>query len=409
MFEMIDASAEARSCEAVEVILGPELAGLRARVLSTVAPKLELAVSGLPEEAQAGAELRGALAHDEAKLLDARSQDGATELFGISRLVVATEALATYRQALMMPVLLAALPSLPLLLYADGEQQERFLPLVRQGEAAAAFALSEPNAGSDMGAMATIARKDGRNYVLSGKKSWVSAPADVSWFLVFARQDSVTDARTRLSCFVIERDAAGLTIEDAPVTLGMRSVPLATVSLHDVRVPLSQRVGAEGDGFKIAVETLNAVRPIVAARGLGLTASVLMAATRYTEQRRAFGETLFDLQLVRTKLADLAAKLEAARLLTYRAAALVDAGRIGKADASLLAAAKLIATELAVEASATCLHVCGAAGYTEELPLADALRDAHQLTIVEGTSEVQLELVARGLADRFIWWDESRA
>jgi alkylation response protein AidB-like acyl-CoA dehydrogenase len=185
----------------------------------------------------------------------------------------------------------------------------------------------------------------------------------------------------------------------------MSAVPLCDVVLDDVVVAASQLVGRSGTGFGIAMRTLNAVRPLVAARGLGLVASVLMAATRYVERRRAFGGSLADLQQVRAKLAGLAARLEAARLLTYYAAEQVDAHGPGRAQAPVLAAAKLLSTELAVEAATTCMHLAGAAGYTTALPFERALREAQQLTVVEGTSEVQLELIARGLLDRTLWWD----
>jgi alkylation response protein AidB-like acyl-CoA dehydrogenase len=185
----------------------------------------------------------------------------------------------------------------------------------------------------------------------------------------------------------------------------MRAVPLCDVVLDGVRVGEGDLIGRDGGGFGIAMRTLNAVRPIVAARGLGLAARVIMAATRHVETREAFGGPLAELQLVRGALAGLAARLEACRALTHRAAALVDADGPGKQHAAVLAAAKLLSTELAVDAATTCLHLAGAAGYTAELPFERALRDAHQLTIVEGTSEVQLELVARGLLDRSLWWD----
>jgi butyryl-CoA dehydrogenase len=181
-------------------------------------------------------------------------------------------------------------------------------------------------------------------------------------------------------------------------------MPLCDIDLVDVRVPASNLIGTEGRGFRLIMRVLNAVRPIVAARGLGLTARMIMGAVSYLESRAGHGGALIDLPTTRGALGDLGAELEAGRLLAYRAAATIDRGGLGKNEAALLAASKLFGTELAVRAATSCMHLCGAAGYDEALPFARGLRDAQQLTIVEGVSEVQRELVTRGLVDRTLWW-----
>jgi len=375
---------------------------VRADVLRELVPRLEHGAAGAGESDELTDELWGELACSPHALLDPRG-DG--EQLGIERLTCATEALATARQTFLMPLLLSALPSVAVLLDGTDEQRMGLLEPLRNGEARAAFALTELAAGSDVSATATTAQAIGNGeFVLRGRKSWISIPGRADWILVFARPYGEGHAAHALSCFAVPGDAAGVRLEPSPATLGMRAIPLCDVVLDDVRVTADSLVGEEECAFGIAMRVLNAVRPIVAARGLGLTAKVLMAATEHVEGRQAFGASLFGQQAVRLRLAELAARLEAARLLTYRAARTVDRDGPGKQSAPLLAAAKYLATELAVDAAGACLHLAGAAGYSTSLPFERAVREAQQLTIVEGTSEIQLELVARGLAERSLWW-----
>lgn len=380
-------------------MLDPALGAVRARVLNDINPALELTVAGGSEEDELSDEVWRLVAEGPLHLLDIRSNDGQ---LAMTRATVAAEALATARQTFVMPLLLTALPSAAMLL-AGRDGSEAPLDDLAGGRTRAAFALSEPEAGSDLAATASTARREGSDYVLEGRKTWVSATEGTEWLLVLARTGE--DGHRGLSFLLVEAGGAGVSLAPRPPGLGMRSVPLCDVVLDGARVPAERLLGSEGSGFGLAMRTLNAIRPVVAARGLGLTAAALMAATRYVQSRPAFGAALADLQLVRVRLGELAARLEAARALTYHAAALVDDGKVGKETAPVLAAAKLVATELAVEAATTCLHLCGAAGYGEELPLARHLRDAQQLTLVEGVSEVQLELVARGLLQRTLWWN----
>jgi alkylation response protein AidB-like acyl-CoA dehydrogenase len=370
---------------------------LRRVVLTELVPRLDGFLVDSAEDHELSDVVWGEIADVPFRLLDPRGRgdDG----LGITRLTVAIEALATGRQTYVMPVLLSALPSVALLLNGCANQQRRFLGPIRTGSGRAAFALSEAGAGSDVSAIETVAEQVGDEFVLRGRKAWISVPDRTDWILVFAKP---ADARSdhALSCLIVPAATPGVSFVPCSPQLGMSAVPLRDVVLDDVVVAASQLVGRAGGGFGIAMRTLNAVRPLVAARGLGLVASVLMAATRHVEGRRAFGGSLADLQQVRAKLAGLAARLEAARLLTYYAAQQVDAHGPGKEQAPMLAAAKLLSTELAVEAATTCMHLAGAAGYTTALPFERALREAQQLTVVEGASEVQLELL-----DRTMWWD----
>ena len=186
--------------------------------------------------------------------------------------------------------------------------------------------------------------------------------------------------------------------------MGVKGVDTGELLLDDVRVPAENVVGEIG-GFRLAMLGLNAMRPIVAARGVGLAEGALMYAVEYVQQRRAFERTIADFQGIQWKIAELATEIEAARLLTYRAAWMADRGQYTKEWVPFLSMAKSYATELAVKVSGEALQMLGAAGYMEDHPLELYYRDAKQLTIVEGTTQVQLGLIARGVLDRDLWWD----
>jgi alkylation response protein AidB-like acyl-CoA dehydrogenase len=186
--------------------------------------------------------------------------------------------------------------------------------------------------------------------------------------------------------------------------MGVRGVDTGELLLTDVHVPAENVIGEVG-GFRLAMLGLNAMRPIVAARGIGLAEGALMYATEYVQQRAAFGQTIADFQGIQWEIAKCAVDIEAARLLTYRAAVLADSGKFTKEYVPYLSMAKYHATELAVRASSLAVQLLGAAGYMEDHPTEQWYRDAKQLTIVEGTSQVQLGLIARGVLDRDLWWD----
>jgi alkylation response protein AidB-like acyl-CoA dehydrogenase len=186
--------------------------------------------------------------------------------------------------------------------------------------------------------------------------------------------------------------------------MGVRGVDTGELLLHEVRVPSENVIGEVG-GFRLAMLGLNSMRPIVAARGIGLAEGALMYATEYVQQRAAFDRTIADFQGVQWEIAKMATEIEAARLLTYRSAWLADQGKFTKEFVPYLSMAKYYATEVAVKASGIALQLLGAAGYMKDHPTELYYRDAKQLTIVEGTSQIQLGLIARGVLDRDLWWD----
>ncbi len=327
---------------------------------------------------------------------------------GILGLTLAIEEVAKYSNTAALMLLLTRLPTGPLLIAGSEEQKHRYLKGIADGTERAAFGLSEPQAGSDVMGMRTRAVPDPdvpAGWVLSGTKCWMSGVREADWYTVFAKTgDPTSRAHDSVTGFVVERSFAGVSVGRTDHKMGVRGVDTGELILEEVHVPPENVIGEVG-GFRLAMLGLNSMRPVVAARGIGLAEGSLMYATTYVKQREAFGKTIADFQGIQWEIAKCAVDIEAARLLTYRAAWLADQGKFTKEWVPYLSAAKYHATELAVRASGLCVQLLGAAGYMEDHPAEQWYRDAKQLTIVEGTSQVQLGLVARGVLDGDLWWD----
>jgi len=324
---------------------------------------------------------------------------------GILGLTVAIEEVAKYSNAAALMLLLTRLPTGPLMIADDPALMERYVRPVATGEARAAFGLSEPQAGSDVMGIRTKAVPDGDGWVLNGTKCWMSGVRQADWYCVFAKTGPADSrAHDSVTAFVVERSWPGVEVGRVDRKMGVKGVDTGELVLTDVRVPAENVVGEIG-GFRLAMLGLNAMRPIVAARGIGLAEGALMYAVEYAKSRAMFGRTEADFQGVQWKIAELATEIEAARLLTYRAAWMADRGQFTKEWVPYLSMAKYHATELAVKVAGDALQMLGAAGYMKDHPLELHYRDARQLTIVEGTSQVQLGLIARGVLDRDLWWD----
>ena len=327
---------------------------------------------------------------------------------GILGLTLAIEEVAKYSNTAALMLLLTRLPTGPVLIAGTDEQRQRYLPGIADGTQRAAFGLSEPQAGSDVMGMRTRAVPDPDQeggWVLTGTKCWMSGVVQADWYTVFAKTAEPTSrAHDSITAFIVERQAEGLSVGRTDRKMGVRGVDTGELVLDGVRVPAENVIGEVG-GFRLAMLGLNAMRPIVAARGIGLAEGALMYATEYVQQRAAFGRTIADFQGIQWEIAKCAVDIEAARLLTYRAAVLADQGKFTKEWVPYLSMAKYHATELAVRASNLAVQLLGAAGYMEDHPTEQWYRDAKQLTIVEGTSQVQLGLIARGVLDHQLWWD----
>ena len=256
-----------------------------------------------------------------------------------------------------------------------------------------AFSLSEPGAGSDAAALRSTAVRDGAHYVLNGTKNWVTNGEQAGVYLIFART-SKDGGSKGLSAFIVERDAPGLVIGRAEDKMGLRGSDTVSLALEDLRVPAEQRLGAEGEGFRIAMSMLDAGRIGVAAQALGVARAAFEDSVRYAQQRQAFGQPLAKIQSVQFKLAEMERRAQCARLLLQRAAWLKDIGRPYSREASM---AKLYASEAATWVTHQAIQVHGGYGYVKDYAVERYYRDARVMEIYEGTSEIQRLVIARSL------------
>ena len=285
------------------------------------------------------------------------------------------------------------LPQGMILAYGSDAQKEKYLPKLASGEYIGAFCLSEPHCGSDAVAMKTKATKTDGGYTLSGTKAWTTSGGEAQVYLVMAKTEPGAGARG-VSCFIVEKGAQGMFFGKPEEKLGQHAAITTTVSFDDCFVPDCQLLGKEGQGFVYAMASLDGGRIGIAAQAVGIARAALEAALDYADERRAFGQPIRDFQGISFKLADMATQLEAARLLTYRAAWLKDKGYRVTQDASM---AKLFASEAASEITHAALQVFGGYGYSKDYPVERYFRDARVTEIYEGTSEIQRTVIARQL------------
>ncbi|SDD20523.1 acyl-CoA dehydrogenase/2-aminobenzoate-CoA ligase [Massilia sp. PDC64] len=276
-------------------------------------------------------------------------------------------------------------------LFGTEAQRERYLPRVARGAAIAAFALSEPDAGSDVAAMRCAARADGDAYVLDGDKTWISNGGIADFYVVFARTGEAPGARG-ISAFVVDADMPGFTVAERIEVIAPH--PLARLRFDGCRVPAAQRIGAAGQGFKVAMATLDVFRTSVAAAALGFARRAFDEALAHATQRRMFGQTLADFQLTQAKLAQMATSIDASALLTYRAAWQRDRGGKVTKEAAM---AKMTATESAQQVIDAAVQMFGGLGVTSGHPAERLYREIRALRIYEGATEVQQLIIAREL------------
>ena len=286
------------------------------------------------------------------------------------------------------------LGTMPLLLSGSEEIRSRYLPPVARGDAMFSYCLSEPDAGSDAAAMKTRAVRDGDDWVLTGVKRWITNAGVSDYYTVFASTDPDQGARG-ISAFVVEKTDAGVTFGAPEKKLGIKGSPTREVYLDGVRLPAERLIGTEGDGFKLALRTLDHTRVTIAAQAVGIAQGALDYAIGYVKERRQFGQAVADFQGVQFMLADMAMKLEAARALTYTAAA-----RSERGDADLTffgAAAKCFASDMAMEVTTDAVQLLGGYGYVQDYPVERMMRDAKITQIYEGTNQIQRVVLARQL------------
>ena len=278
--------------------------------------------------------------------------------------------------------------------WGSDEQRQEWLPRLATGEALGCYALTEPGVGSDPASLATRAERDGGDWVLTGSKVFITLGTWASVALVFARSGG--EGARGITAFLVPTDSPGFSARKVEGKLGLRAQDTAELTLEGVRVPDSARVGDEGAGFKVAMSALDAGRVSLAAGCVGIMQGCLDASVRYAREREQFGRPIARFQLVQELLADTAVETEAARLLTWRAAALADAGERYTTEASI---AKYFASEGAVRAANAAVQVHGGYGYVDEYPVGKYLRDARVTTLYEGTSQVQKLIIGRALTE----------
>jgi acyl-CoA dehydrogenase len=316
--------------------------------------------------------------------------DGSSERLDVRSLCLIRETLARFAALADFAFAMQGLGSGAITLFGAEEQRRAYLPAVAQGRKIAALALSEPETGSDLAAVATTAEPDGTGFVLNGAKSWISNGGIADFYVVLARTGEAPGARG-LSAFIVDADARGLEIGERIRLIAPH--PLATLTFENCRVPRDRLLGELGHGFKIAMATLDAFRPTVGAAALGFARRALDEALARATRRELFGGPMAELQMIQAKLADMALSIDAAALLVYRAAWAKDAGaeRITRAAAM----AKLFATEAAQRVIDEAVQIHGALGVVAGHPVERLYREIRALRIYEGASEVQKVVIAR--------------
>ncbi len=277
--------------------------------------------------------------------------------------------------------------------WGTDEQKAEFLTPLATGKKLGAFALSEPEAGSDATNQRTTARRNGNDYVLNGTKNFITNGANADLVLVMATTDKSKGANG-ISTFIVEKGTPGFAVAKKEHKLGIRSSDTVSLSFQDAPVPARNRIGEEGFGFKFAMKTLDGGRIGIAAQAIGIGQASLEASITYAKQRKAFGKLISEFQAIQFKIADMATRVDAARLLVLKAAALKDAG---KPYAQYAAMAKLLSSKVAVDAALEAIQIHGGYGYVKDYAVERFLRDAKITEIYEGTSEVQRIVISRAL------------
>jgi alkylation response protein AidB-like acyl-CoA dehydrogenase len=285
--------------------------------------------------------------------------------------------------------------TLPILTFGTDEQRARFVPPLAAGETIGAFALTEPGSGSDAGSLRTTATADGDGWSISGSKQWITNGSRAGTFLLFARTDPETAGARGVSCFVLDAEHVRVTREEEK--LGLNSSTTSDLVLEGAHVDRDRLLHEENRGFRVAMTTLDGGRIGIAAQAVGIAQGAYDVARAYAQEREQFGRRIGDFQAIQWKLADMATELDAARLLTYRAAWLKGEGKPHAVEG---AKAKLYASEMARRQTAEAIQILGGYGYTKEFPVERFYRDAKITEIYEGTSEIQRLVIARSILGR---------
>jgi alkylation response protein AidB-like acyl-CoA dehydrogenase len=314
---------------------------------------------------------------------------------GTLMLNVAIQEVAKACASSALMLMIQELGTLPIKLFGTDEQRKRFLPKCASGEWSPAFALSEPDAGSDPGGMRTRARRDGSEWVIDGTKNWITNLGVADFYIVFCVTDPEAGHSHGISAFVVEADRPGFSIGKLEHKMGIRGSPTGQPVFDGVRVPDENLIGDENAGFRVAMSTLDRSRLGVAAQAVGIAQGATDYAASYAKERQQFGKPIASFQGIQFKLADMESRTAAARELLYRACAKVDAGDSDMGKYSAMA--KLVASDNAMWVTTEAVQVLGGYGYVNEYPVERMMRDAKITQIYEGTNEIQRLVIARAL------------
>ena len=313
---------------------------------------------------------------------------------GVMDLVVATEELSRACGGIALALAATALGTFPLLLFGSEEQKEKYLPDIASGKRLVAFALTEPDAGSDAGGIKTTAKKTADGYVLNGSKQWITNGGEAEIYTVIAMTDKTRGSRGA-SAFIVEKGTPGFDFGKKEDKMGIRGSVTRELIFQDCRIPGENLLGREGTGFVVAMKTLDNSRPGVAAQAVGIAQGALDAAVEYARQREQFGKPIISFQAIQFMLADMATHVEAARAITYATARTIDSG--DKKCAKEGAMSKLFASDVAMKVTTDAVQIFGGYGYMKEYPVEKMMRDAKITQIYEGTNQIQRSVIATNL------------
>ena len=322
---------------------------------------------------------------------------------GTLGLGLAVEEIAKVDNSCALMLLLTKLSTSAIMHGGTEEQKRTYGQGTATGALRGAFGLTEPGAGSDSANIQTRAVQDGDDYRITGTKHWISGASVADFFLVATKTDPAAGSRG-FTVFIVDRDTPGFRVGKSDRKMGVHGVPTCELIFDEARVPARQIVGRVNDGFRLIMWNLNSVRPIVAARALGTAEGAIQYAVDYAKQRQTFGQPIIHHQMIQAMIAEVAMRIEASRWLTYHACQVVDDGHADREHAHILSIAKAFASETAVEAADKAVQILGGNGYMMDHPSERYYRDARQLTIVEGTSQVQRLIIARAVEDELLNW-----
>jgi alkylation response protein AidB-like acyl-CoA dehydrogenase len=348
----------------------------------------------IDEQAAYPHDLRRLLSEHDVLGLPFETEHGGTGT-GTLMLNIAVEEIAKACASTALILMIQELGTLPIKLFGSDELKDRFLPRCASGEWSPAFALSEPDAGSDPGGMLTRAVKDGDEWVIDGTKNWITNLGIADFYVVFAVTDREAGHSHGITAFVVEADRAGFSVGKLEHKLGIRGSPTGQPIFDGVRVPEANVIGGVNEGFKVAMATLDRSRLGVAAQALGIAQGATDYAAAYARERRQFGQPINSFQAIQFKLADMETQCAAGRELLYQACARIDRGApdLGKYSAM----AKLFCSDVAMKVTVEAVQVLGGYGYVKEYPVERMMRDAKITQIYEGTNEIQRLVIARSL------------